>query len=47
MRFEGTKARLRETPLVKSLMAGPLKVLERIHAPAGTPSDLPGQTHDS
>ncbi len=43
MQIEKTKARFRENPLGKALMAGPLKVLERIHAPQ-RPQDLPGKT---
>ena len=42
MRFEKTKAAFRENPLGKALLAGPLKVLERVHAPNGR-SDLPGK----
>ena len=41
MAFEKTKARLRENPLAKVLLAGPLKLLERISAPQ-RPEDLPG-----
>jgi ubiquinone biosynthesis protein COQ9 len=42
MRFETAKARFRENPLGKALMAGPLKVLEKIHAPERA-QDLPGK----
>lgn len=42
MQFEKTKAALRENPLGKALMAGPMKFLERISAPSVT-NDLPGQ----
>ena len=42
MRFEATKARFRENPVGKALLAGPLKILERIHAPK-RPQDLPGK----
>lgn len=42
MQFEKTKAGLRENPLAKALMRGPLKILERISAPK-VPEDLPGQ----
>lgn len=42
MRFEATKARFRENPVGKALLAGPLKILERIHAPQ-RPQDLPGK----
>lgn len=42
MAFEQAKARFRENPLGKALFAGPLKVLERIHAPKQA-DDLPGR----
>ena len=42
MSFEKTKARFRENPMGKALMAGPLKILERIHAPKRA-NDLPGK----
>jgi len=41
MAFEKTKARLRENPVTRALLAGPLKLLERISAPQ-QPEDLPG-----
>jgi ubiquinone biosynthesis protein COQ9 len=41
MSFEKAKARFRENPLGRALMAGPLKLLERIHAPQPV-QDLPG-----
>ena len=41
MRFEGIKARFRENPLGKALLAGPLKILERVRAPQ-RPNNLPG-----
>ena len=43
MSFEKTKAAFRENPLGKALMAGPLKILERLNAPKGQ-HDLPGST---
>ena len=43
MRFEATKARFRENPVGKALLAGPLKLLERIHAPQPS-QDLPGRS---
>ena len=43
MQFEKTKARLRENPLAKALLKGPLKLLERVHAPQPDP-DLPGNS---
>lgn len=42
MRFEKAKATFRENPLGKALLNGPLKVLERVHAPQPKP-DLPGK----
>jgi ubiquinone biosynthesis protein COQ9 len=44
MQIEKAKAGLRENPLGKALMRGPLKILERVHAPEPR-HDLPGQTH--
>ena len=43
MQFEKTKAAMADNPLAKGLMAGPLKILERIR-PARLPDDLPGKT---
>jgi ubiquinone biosynthesis protein COQ9 len=42
MSFEKTKAAFRENPLGR-LLSGPLKILDRIHAPKTAP-DLPGST---
>lgn len=42
MRLEKTKADFRASGLGKAL-AGPLKLLDRVHAPAPIPSDLPGR----
>jgi ubiquinone biosynthesis protein COQ9 len=42
MSFEKTKANFRENPLGKALLSGPLKGLERVHAPHPNP-DLPGK----
>ena len=42
MSFEKTKARFRENPIGKALLAGPLKVLERVHAP-NKATNLPGK----
>jgi ubiquinone biosynthesis protein COQ9 len=42
MRFEAAKARFRENPLGKALLSGPLKVLEKIHAPERA-QNLPGK----
>lgn len=41
MAFEKAKAGFRENPLGKALLAGPLRILERIHAPQKA-DDLPG-----
>ena len=41
MRIEKAKAGLRDNPLSKALLAGPLKLLERVKAPS-LPDDLPG-----
>lgn len=43
MAFERTKAHFRKNPLGRALLAGPLKVLERVRAPQPQ-SDLPGKT---
>ncbi len=43
MAFEKTKAAFRENPIGKALLAGPMKLLERIHAPQ-TAKDLPCQS---
>jgi ubiquinone biosynthesis protein COQ9 len=42
MSFEKAKAGFRENPFGKALLAGPLKILERVHAPQGV-TDLPGK----
>lgn len=42
MQIEKLKAGFRENPLGKALLAGPLKILERIHAPERR-DDLPGR----
>ncbi|MFO1174837.1 MAG: COQ9 family protein [Paracoccaceae bacterium] len=42
MRFEKTKADFRASGLGKAL-AGPLKIIDRVRAPAPIPSDLPGR----
>ena len=44
MQVEKVKARLRENPLSKALLAGPMKLMERVKAPS-RPDDLPGRTH--
>ncbi len=41
MAFEKAKAGFRENPLGRALLAGPFKILERIHAPKQS-NDLPG-----
>jgi ubiquinone biosynthesis protein COQ9 len=45
MQFEKLKASVRENPLGKLLLAGPMKVLESIPAPR-KPDNLPGQSRD-
>jgi ubiquinone biosynthesis protein COQ9 len=45
MQFEKLKARVRENPLGKALLAGPIKVLESIRAPK-LPDNLPGLRRD-
>jgi ubiquinone biosynthesis protein COQ9 len=41
MQIEKAKAGLRDNPLGKALLRGPLKILERVHAPEQR-NDLPG-----
>jgi ubiquinone biosynthesis protein COQ9 len=41
MRIEKAKAALRSNPLSKALLAGPMKIMERVKAP-NLPDDLPG-----
>lgn len=43
MRFEKLKADAAKNPLVKALVAGPMKLIDRIKAP-NLPADLPGQS---
>lgn len=45
MRFEKVKANLRDNPVSKALLAGPLKVMEKIRMPT-VPDDLPGKMMD-
>jgi ubiquinone biosynthesis protein COQ9 len=42
MRIEKAKASLRDNPVSKALLAGPMKLMERIKAPS-LPDDLPGK----
>jgi ubiquinone biosynthesis protein COQ9 len=42
MRLEKAKAALRDNPLTKALLAGPMTLLERVKAPT-FPDDLPGR----
>jgi ubiquinone biosynthesis protein COQ9 len=42
MRIEKAKAGLRDNPLSKVLLAGPMKLMERLSAPARR-DDLPGK----
>jgi ubiquinone biosynthesis protein COQ9 len=41
MRIEKAKAGLRDNPLSRALLAGPMKLMERVRAPS-LPDDLPG-----
>ncbi|MDI3338790.1 COQ9 family protein [Defluviimonas aestuarii] len=43
MRFEKFKAQVRDNPVLGRVLAGPMKVLERVRAPSGAPDDLPGR----
>lgn len=43
MQFEKAKAGMRDNPVAKALLRGPLKILERVHAPEPR-NDLPGHT---
>lgn len=43
MRFEKAKAALRDNPIAKRLLAGPMKLVSHIRAPGPT-DDLPGRT---
>lgn len=43
MRFEKFKAQVRDNPVLSKVLAGPLRALGRVRAPAGTPWDLPGR----
>lgn len=43
MRFEKFKAQVRDNPVLGRVLAGPMKILERVRAPAGAPDDLPGR----
>lgn len=43
MAFEKAKSAFRENPLGRALLQGPLRILERVHAPKGT-KDLPGHS---
>jgi len=43
MRFEKFKAQVRDNPLLKRMLSGPMAMIGRIHAPAGTRADLPGK----
>ncbi|MFO6464383.1 COQ9 family protein [Jannaschia sp. KMU-145] len=47
MTIETVKGRVRDSPILSRLMAGPNILLSRIHAPAATPpADLPGHWRD-
>jgi ubiquinone biosynthesis protein COQ9 len=45
MQIEKVKAGLRENPLSKLLLAGPMKLMEKVRKPS-TPDDLPGKMMD-
>lgn len=45
MQFEKFKARLRENPALSKLLAGPLKVLERVRRPVGM-AGMPGHSEE-
>lgn len=45
MQIEKLKAQMRENPISKALMAGPMKVMEHIRKPM-VPDDLPGRVMD-
>ena len=45
MGIEKAKAAMRENPLAKAVLAGPLKLMEKIRRPE-TPEDLPGKMMD-
>lgn len=45
MRFEKVKAGLRDNPVSKALLAGPLKFMEKVRMPK-VPDDLPGKVMD-
>jgi ubiquinone biosynthesis protein COQ9 len=44
MQFEKFKARMRDNPLAKTLLAGPLRLVSGIRAPGAGHDDLPGKT---
>ncbi|MEO6298170.1 MAG: COQ9 family protein, partial [Paracoccaceae bacterium] len=46
MSFEKAKAALRDNPVAKAMMAGPMRLLNLIHAPK-TPPELPGRSQRS
>ncbi len=46
MSIEKVKASLRENPLAKALLAGPMKLMEKIRKP-DSPDDLPGKMNCS
>lgn len=46
MRFEGMKAKIRQNPLLKPLLAGPEWLAGRIHAPRDLRGEFPGSVRD-
>jgi ubiquinone biosynthesis protein COQ9 len=45
MQIEKAKAALRDNPVAKALLAGPMKLMDKIRKPE-TPDDLPGKMMD-
>ena len=45
MRFEKLKSATRDNPLAKALLAGPIKLMDKIRKPS-VPDDLPGKAMD-
>ncbi|MEZ5777281.1 MAG: COQ9 family protein [Paracoccaceae bacterium] len=43
MQFEKIKARVRENPVLARVLAGPLRAMQKVRAPAHVPPDLPGR----
>jgi ubiquinone biosynthesis protein COQ9 len=43
MRIEKVKAQVRDNPFLSRVLAGPMKILDKVRAPDTAPDDLPGQ----